>query len=391
MMLGAAALHIDTPVKIDALRKKLRGLSLIDTLIADDALVPCLMLPAPQVQGLPLRDRSALQTAISKVAAAAQTEYCALLGEGCYLSATPEWWLLQPKEILLLQHIATHAPETADIDMGVYLSVKKYHTPLRLLCLTLDQGVHLLLLCRGELDQGVLHAVIEEHSKQVEHIFQIPVWCMPPLPQFHGITFDLALLVQKQPVPCITLFWGHSSVALPGFNPLVSPTLRRQLQSSAGGSVGSGPSMRSVSFTREAAATDNLQLYYKSCVDMLVSFMLQQQQHSSAGRAAEGHFASRSTDSACVAQGPPQMVHSPTKRMLPSFTFASRHAQAAVQAGGEEVHLLTGGNRLIGLLDSSTHGCDVYAVFNKKTARLDALENAQKLRAVFQMTYAETV
>ena len=49
MFLGPAALQIDAPGRLDALRKKLRGLTLLDALIMDDSLVPCIMLQAPQV------------------------------------------------------------------------------------------------------------------------------------------------------------------------------------------------------------------------------------------------------------------------------------------------------------------------------------------------------
>ena len=49
LLLGPPALEIDAPGRLDALRKKLRGLTLLDSLITDDSLVPCMMLQAPQV------------------------------------------------------------------------------------------------------------------------------------------------------------------------------------------------------------------------------------------------------------------------------------------------------------------------------------------------------
>ena len=53
MLLGPSSLQIDAPGRLDALRKKLRGLTLLDTLIMDDSLVPCVMLEAPQVREVP--------------------------------------------------------------------------------------------------------------------------------------------------------------------------------------------------------------------------------------------------------------------------------------------------------------------------------------------------
>ncbi len=52
MLLGPSSLQIDAPGRLDALRKKLRGLTLLDTLIMDDSLAPCVMLKAPQVRGI---------------------------------------------------------------------------------------------------------------------------------------------------------------------------------------------------------------------------------------------------------------------------------------------------------------------------------------------------
>lgn len=50
LLLGPHSLRLDTPAQVDALRKKLRSVSAIDSLIADETLVPCLMLGMPQVR-----------------------------------------------------------------------------------------------------------------------------------------------------------------------------------------------------------------------------------------------------------------------------------------------------------------------------------------------------
>lgn len=77
---------------------------------------------------------------------------------------------------------------------------------------------------------------------------QMPAWGMPPVPQFSALSFDMCMLVQRAPCPRVTLFWGHSSEVPLGFNPLMSPTLKRQLASSAGGGSngGSANSLRCV-------------------------------------------------------------------------------------------------------------------------------------------------
>ena len=63
---------------------------------------------------------------------------------------------------------------------------------------------------------------------------------MPPLPQFSVLVFDMCLLVQRVPSPRVTLLWGHSNEVPTGFNPLMSPTLKRHLASSAGGASNGG-------------------------------------------------------------------------------------------------------------------------------------------------------
>ena len=77
----------------------------------------------------------------------------------------------------------------------------------------------------------------------------MPAWGMPQVPQFSALSFDMCMLVQHAPCPRVTLFWGHSSEVPLGFNPLMSPTLKRQLVSSAGGGSngGSANSLRCVS------------------------------------------------------------------------------------------------------------------------------------------------
>ena len=101
---------------------------------------------------------------------------------------------------------------------------------------------------------------------------------------------------------------------------------------------------RSVSFTqRESGSNDSLQLYYRSCVDMLVSFMLQQQHppgHGSSGQhgsssASVQHTMSlaRSGDAAGPNASPFSRHHVPELQSLLG------------QSLEEEVHLVTSGRR----------------------------------------------
>ena len=69
--------------------------------------------------------------------------------------------------------------------------------------------------------------------------------CVSP-PGLRRRRFLLCMLVQHAPCPRVALFWGQSSEVPLGFNPLISPTLKRQLASSAGGgsNEGSADSLR---------------------------------------------------------------------------------------------------------------------------------------------------
>lgn len=71
-----------------------------------------------QVLGLPHRERQSLQHALEKIGSATQTGLAALVTEGWYMAATPEWWMLHPSEQLLLQHIAAHAPEVSSCTLN---------------------------------------------------------------------------------------------------------------------------------------------------------------------------------------------------------------------------------------------------------------------------------
>ena len=51
LLLGPSSMQVSMAPKLEALKRKLRALGpLLDVLIADDSLVPCLMLVAPQVR-----------------------------------------------------------------------------------------------------------------------------------------------------------------------------------------------------------------------------------------------------------------------------------------------------------------------------------------------------
>lgn len=66
------------------------------------------------------------------------------------------------------------------------------------------------------------------------------------MPQFSTLLFDMCLIVQPGGSPRITLLWGHSSEVPPGFNPLMSPTLKRQLASAGGSNSGAAGTARCV-------------------------------------------------------------------------------------------------------------------------------------------------
>ena len=72
------------------------------------------------------------------------------------------------------------------------------------------------------------------------------MWSMPPLPQFSALAFDMCLLVQHTPSPRVTLLWGHTDEVPMGFNPLMSPTLKRHLASSSGGASNGGSAANSI-------------------------------------------------------------------------------------------------------------------------------------------------
>eukprot|EP00798_Chlamydomonas_sp_ICE-L_P001985 gene1985-33405_t len=437
LLLGSGGMEIESAGKIDALRKKLRGLTLIDNLIADDTLVPCLMLSLPQSVGIPLRDRAFLRKLLEEVTVASgqNSRFAALLSsQGYYLAATSEWGTLQPQETLLLQHIAANTPEDADLDMLVYLSVKRYTFPLRLFCIRLEQGLQLLLLCSSETELASVQPTVEEYTPKLVSEFVGPIWCTLPVPQFTGIQFDLAIITQHNPAS-LYVFWGHCAVAPQGFNPLMSPTLRRKFGSTLGSGRGVS-SGRIPTVNQEGGQGDsNMQLYYTSCVDLLVSFMLQstelvgaltgaehpqqqkqppQQQrtqqngpgyaektqasgYESANNLSDSVISSPRPASSSVlsprgfsAISPQRIVASFTTNKSPSGTAASRQQPSTLLPSGDEVHLVTGSNRLVGLTDPSPNGVNVFAVFSsKKVTRLQAAEGAARLKSTFLMSYAE--
>ncbi|KAG1671816.1 hypothetical protein FOA52_000193 [Chlamydomonas sp. UWO 241] len=170
LLLGPQALeHVNGPGRLDALRKKLRGLSSLDALIADDALVPCMMLQAPQVLGLPARERQSLEQALTTMAGTGGTRLAALVMEGWYLAATPEWWNLTPHEQLLLQHLAADSSlSTGDEEpppLEVYLSSNGCRSALSLSRIPLEYGLTILVVCLPDTDAD---AVIANVDMQIE-------------------------------------------------------------------------------------------------------------------------------------------------------------------------------------------------------------------------------
>lgn len=215
----------------------------------------------------------------------------AILGEGYYLAGTPAWWRLQPEELLLLQHLATHdasanstssSTAVGGLDMPIYLSCRpstSQHTAAqgsgtgggsclpgqhassatwhaRLVSTSLSDGVHALFLIdqspsSSSMPQtpvtGPTHIpsetspiaasalelalpAVQRTLAGVMHLYETPLWQTTPLPQFAPHAFDLAIVVDRESSRA-TLLWGHSNSAPQplGFKPLVSPTLRKQL------------------------------------------------------------------------------------------------------------------------------------------------------------------
>ncbi|GAX75449.1 hypothetical protein CEUSTIGMA_g2893.t1 [Chlamydomonas eustigma] len=390
MLLGPSALNIEAPGQLDSLRKKLRGLNLLDMLVMDDSLVPCVLLQAPQVLGLPNHERQALLSALDKISDAVGTGLAAMVSEGWYMVATPEWWMMTPQEAILIQHITTHVPETEDMNIEVYLTLNKMRAAYLLKRLTLDVGLHLVILCRKETNMDDVDPVIEQQAMRVQHILQTPVWCLPPLPQFSALSFDMCMVVQSAPAPRITLFWGHSSEVPVGFNPLMSPTLKRQLASSTGGgsNAGSASSLRSVGLSqKDFSNSESLQLYYRSCIDMLVSFMLQQQLPRGQLSSGTSSGSQLATIMHQVRQDAVEISQSAAGRLGARGGDHIHH----ILRNADEVHLVTAGNRLVALTDALQHGLDVFVVFPKRTNRVEGRECAQTLRSVFQMSYNEAV
>ncbi|GLC33025.1 hypothetical protein PLESTM_000015800 [Pleodorina starrii] len=283
LLLGSAALVLDTSAKISVLRSKLKVPDVqraVDSLVADDTLVPCILLPVPQVVGLPMRDKAHLQGGLTKIVAALGCQHAALISGGYYTAATHGWrTLLSPREQLLVQHLATqhanhhHQADGPPPDLLLHLAKRHYEAPLRLRLLCLQEGVLLAVLFESGgppppplQDQ---EDMLRSHLNSAAHALE-----------FSSITFDLALLVEHSP-PSAILLWGHGGGAAAvqqGFNPLVSPSLRKQIGSSPGPIV-ARLSYRPSSGHREeslaAGAGDGLQLFFRSTLDTLVSFALQ--------------------------------------------------------------------------------------------------------------------
>ena len=76
-----------------------------------------------QVLGLPTQERQALELALDKISTAAGPGLAALLTEGWYMAATREWWTMQAREVLLLQHMASSVQEVkAAVSMALAMT-----------------------------------------------------------------------------------------------------------------------------------------------------------------------------------------------------------------------------------------------------------------------------
>ena len=272
------------------------------------------MLVAPQVLSLAIRERQELVNCLDKIGKVAGTGLACITQNGWIMAATAEWWTsLQPHESLLIQHLSTHhlsvgGEEQGELCMDIHLSFNSYRTPYSLVRMSLDVGLNLLIISpKGATDMEEVNETVEQQATRVQPILQLPAWAASPIPQLKGLSFDMCLVhfhpnsnAQQQssrgsisPQPKIHLFWGHTSEVPQGFNPLMSPTLRKQLASSGGGGLGSpggagsggggggGSNMGgggfptrtvSISAALPMSNQDNIQLYYQSCLDMLVSW-----------------------------------------------------------------------------------------------------------------------
>ena len=360
LLLGPSSMQVEMASKLEALKRKLRALGpLLDVLIMDDCLVPCIMLGAPQVLSLPQRERQDLVNCLDKIGKASGTGLACITQNGWIMAATQDWWTgLKPHEILLLQHLTTHhlsvgGEEQGEMVVDVHLSFNN-HKPSTLVRMSLDVGLNLLIVCqKGATDMAEVNAIVEQQATRVQPILQLPAWATSPIPSLKGISFDMCLVhsspLSKSPSPRIHLFWGRTSEVPQGFNPLMSPTLRKQLLASSGGGGlsspvagggsggGGSPSLHTRAGGSISAlpmsSQDNIQLYYQSCLDMLVSFMLQQR--------------------------------------------ASARTSGSVESEEDEVQLVTSGNRLVALMGG---GADIFMVLPRKVGRVEARRSAKSMR-----------
>ncbi|KAJ9527284.1 hypothetical protein QJQ45_025575 [Haematococcus lacustris] len=396
LLVGAPLLASDNSAHGDVLRKRLRGLPLIEQLIEDDGLVPSLLLPGPQVLGLPLKERSALVRSLSSVAAAAGTAHAALLTGGLYLAASPAWWQLLPGESKVLQHMVTHmepqVPWVKQAEQPVFLSLSAYCQPQRLLAVPLHPGVQLLLLLPlgAEVQEDRLMSSIAHHTQHVEFIFKQPLWSQPCVPQFASLAFDLAAVVQHPPQPRITLFWGEGRAAPHAFNPLVSPTVRRQLSSTG---PGGSPAWRALDLSLDASQQASPQLFFKASTDLVVAFMLLTPQlHQEAGSMTLGvereggeeeQLAGEET--AKVAEPAPALPPPPVRTGVAARLAASLLRDCFRPDAREAA---PAGKRLVALLDTEHKGVSVFVCGSSKSNRREAVETANKLRSIFCMSYS---
>ncbi|MEW5303349.1 MAG: hypothetical protein WDW36_006050 [Sanguina aurantia] len=278
LFLGSVALILDTTLQMDALKRQLKGLTVLNTLIADDCLVPCLLLSLPQVIGLPPGTHARLERALLEMAVQTNSTYAAIVGEGHYLATTPDWWLLKPTETLLLQHVAAHSPQSsAPQETPLFLPPSGRHAgSVKLVTWKLQRSgqasdLVVLLIVGSPVTASVLPTLLKEQLAEIDHTLEEPAWCRPSLPQLAPVTFDLALVLDHRSGRA-TQLWGRSSPAPRGaFDPLASPTLRRQPNKPAPLDVSS---LSSVS--THGATPDDLQLVHTSLEEMLLTFILQQ-------------------------------------------------------------------------------------------------------------------
>lgn len=421
LLLGTSALSTNTPSKANNLRRRLKGISsLVESLLPPDHLAPpCPLLHVPQAVVLASRDKSELQSALKSVAQQLDSELGAIIMEGVYCCATSGWWELSSTELLILQLVAERLLDEVTLsDTPVYLSLHKYGTASRLVCATLLPGVQVLLVVGDKVLLHEVEAVVRERFMHLTATLQAPMWGAPTVPQVAPLPFDVALMVERG-LPCACLLWGLGAATPPGFNPLMSPSLRRQLTSSAS-PVHLYQLRRDFSFSAtDTPLEGSLSQLLGSGADStrrVSRIAVEGGEGGQAGGGAAGGSANwgglspRSLQCRWESVGggglPLQMFVTRLLDLLLAFATMSRSPHHEGQGGGgtrpSTVHtstdnpagqasMVVGDVLLVALMDGGSEGADCFMATTRTPSMTRACETAVQLRSAYLMSCRSSV